>query len=212
MSQSSQPIDQRQVIRQFYEQQIEEQGYFTDGFVDFMPDKRIGRVELLITGDWGEYGCEGDFDSVEIEEIKGVQQTVPQSIIEAFDRHVWFSQHSLSNIFAFKIPVEEEDTYIIGISGMAGDGYDNCCTFIEIFDESGTFAGATSIGEDEKPTWWDRPIDGNDFNGGAPKWSEYPALAMEDHKRWSEKMAGSSEKDGNITRLVMFTQESVQNM
>jgi hypothetical protein len=212
MSQSSQPVDRRQVIRQFYEQQIEEQGYFIDGFVDFMPDKRIGRVELLITGDWGEYGCEGDFDSVEIEEIKGVQQTVPQSIIEAFDRHVWFSQHSLTNIFAFKIPVEEEDTYVIGISGMAGDGYDNCCTFIEIFNESGTFAGATSIGEDEKPTWWDRPIDGNDFNGGAPKWSEYPALAMEDHKRWSEKMAVSSEQDGNITRLVMFTQESVQNM
>ena len=159
MTQSPQPIDRQQIIRQFYEQQIEDRGYFIDGFIDFMPDKRIGRVELLTTGDWGEYGCEGDFDSVEIEKIEGMQQTVPQSVIEAFDRHVWFSQHTLTNIFAVKIPVEEQDTYVIGISGMAGDGYDNCCIFIEIFDELGKFAGATSIVEDKKPTWLDRPID-----------------------------------------------------
>jgi hypothetical protein len=209
MTQFHQPIDRQQIIRQFYEQQVKEQGYFIDGFVDFMPDRRIGRVELLTTGDWGEYGCEGEFDSVEIEKI---QETVPQSIIEAFDRHAWFSQHSLTNIFVFKIPVEEQDTYIIGIFGMAGDGYDNCCIFIEIFDESGKFAGATSICEDKKLTWWNRPIDGNDFNGGAPKWSEYPALAMDNYKRWSKKMAVNTEQDGNITRLVMFTPESVQNM
>jgi hypothetical protein len=209
MTQSHQPITRQQTIRQFYERKIEEQGYFIDGFMDFMPDKRIGRVELLTTGDWGEYGCEGDFDSVEIEEI---QNTVPHSVIESFDRHVWFSQHSLTNIFAFKISVEEQDTYIIGISGIAGDGYDNCCIFIEIFDESGKFAGATSICEDKKPTWWNRPIDGNDFNGGVPKWSEYPALAMDNYKGWSEKMAVDTEKDRNTTRLVMFTPESVQNM
>jgi hypothetical protein len=212
MTQSSQPIDRKQIIRQFYEQKIDEQGYFIDGFVDFMTDQRIGRVELLTTGDWGEYGCEGDFDSVEIEEIEEIYQTVPQSVIEAFDRHVWFSQHSLTNIFVFKISVEEKNTYLIGISGIAGDGYDNCCIFIEIFDELGKFSGATSIVENEKPTWLDRPIDGNDFNGGAPKWSEYPALAMDDYKRWSEKMSLNKEQDGNITRLVMFTQESVQTM
>ena len=84
--------------------------------------------------------------------------------------------------------------------------------FIDGFVDLGKFAGATRIAEDKKPTWWDRPIDGNDFNGGAPKWSEYTALAIDDYKRWSEKKALSTEQNGNITRLVMFTQESIQNM
>ncbi len=208
MTQSNQSVDRQQIIRQFYERQIEEQSYFMDGFVYFMPNKRIGRVELLTTGDWGEYGCEGDFDSVEIEKIS---KAVPQKVIEAFDRHIWFSQHSLSNIFVFKIPVEDRDTYAIGISGIAGDGYDNTCTYVEIFDESGKFVGATSICEDKKPVWRDRFIDGDDFNG-APMWAEYPALEREDYKGWSEKTAVNTEQDGNITRLVIFTPESVQDM
>lgn len=165
-----------------------------------MPDKRIGRVELMTTGDWGEYGCEADFDSVEIEKISSA---VPQIVTEAFDRHTWFSQYSLSSVFAFKIPVEGQNTYAIGISGIAGDGWDNCGNFIEVFNESGTFLGAAIIGE-EKLAWLDRYIDGSDFNGGAPNWTGKPAPATYGDKLWSEEVAVSIKQDGEITRLVLF--------
>ena len=130
-----------------------------------MPDARIGWVEL-VTSDWGEYGFEGDFDSVEIELINIV---CPKEVAEAFERHKWFSQHCLSNVFVFKIPIEEYDTYAIGISGIAGDGYDNAGNFIEIFDTSGSFLGSASIFEGENPEWQDITIDGDSFHAGAPQ-------------------------------------------
>ncbi len=193
--------ERKETIRQFYECQIEDAAYMIDGFGYFMPDKRIGRVELVTTGDWGEYGCEADFDSVEIERI---HQAVPQTVIEAFERHTWFSQHSLSNVFAFKIPTEGHDTYAIGVSGIAGDGWDNDCSFIEVFDESGVFLGATSIGEGEKIKWLDQYIDGDDFSSPAPKWIGRPDPIRDGNKLWSEETAVSIEQDGGTTRMVLF--------
>ena len=193
--------NQKETILQFYERQIEADAHLVDGFSYFMPDNRIGRVELMTTGDWGEYGCEADFDSVEIEKIP---LAVPQIVIEAFDRHIWFSQYSLSSVFAFKILVEEQNTYAIGISGIAGDGWDNCGNFIEVFEESGTFLGAAIIGQEEKLVWLDRYIDGSDFNGGAPKWTGSPAPEIYGDKLWSKEVAVSIEQDGAITRLVLF--------
>lgn len=90
--------DRKQLIRKFYENCLEQEGCAIDGFHYFMQNNRIGRVELLVTGDWGEYGCEGIFDSVEIEPIS---DRCPQQVREAFDRHIWFSQHNLTNIFVF---------------------------------------------------------------------------------------------------------------
>jgi hypothetical protein len=167
-------------------------------------DRRIGRVELVTTGDWGEYGCEADFDSVEIEKI---QQVVPQAVIEAFDRHIWYSQHSLSNIFAFKIPVEGQDTYALAISGIAGDGWDNSGHFLEIFDGAGRCVGSTMICEYKKPVWWDRTIDGDDFHTSAPKWTGNPISASDEYTQWSEQMPVSIQQDGNITRIVLFAPE-----
>lgn len=192
--------EQKELIRQFYQCQIEDAAYVIDGFRYFMPDKRIGRVELVTTGDWGEYGCEADFDSVEIERI---QQAVPQTVIEAFERHTWFSQHSLSNVFAFKIPIEGHDTYAIGVSGIAGDGWDNSGNWIEVFDESGVFLGAIRIGEGEKIKWL-QYIDGDDFAAGAPKWIGRPDPIRDSGKIWSEETAVSIEQDGGTTRMVMF--------
>ncbi|MGL4621272.1 MAG: hypothetical protein ACRCZS_19785 [Chroococcidiopsis sp.] len=196
--------DRKQLVREFYENRFEEEGCGIDGFEYFMPDKRIGRVELVTTGDWGEYGCEADFDSVEIEQIS---TTSPPEVIEAFDRHIWFSQQSLTNIFAFKITVKGHDTYAIGISGIAGDGYDNAGHFAEIFDESGELLGAASIGEGEKPNWLDRPVNGADFNTGALEWSARlnPSIAF--NKVWSEELAVRIEQDGGITRMVMIAPE-----
>lgn len=128
--------DRKQTIREFYSNLIEQEAYLIDGFQHFMPNTRIGKVELVTIGNWGEYGFEGDFDTVEIESINA---SCPKKVIEAFERHTWFSQHCLTNIFVFKIPIQEYDTYAIGISGIAGDGYDNAGNFIEIFDIYGSF-------------------------------------------------------------------------
>jgi hypothetical protein len=197
-------MNTKQVVREFYENRLKEEGYIIDGFQYFMPEARIGRVELVTTGDWGEYGCEADFDSVEIERIS---TTYPQEVIEAFDRHIWFSQHSLSDIFAFKIPVEGHNTYAIGISGIAGDGWDNCGHFVEIFDASGKFLQAASIVEDENIEWLDRHLNGKDFNTGAPEWTDRLDPLTDSYKRWSEEMAVRIEQDGKIIRLIIFTPE-----
>ncbi|ELS03979.1 hypothetical protein Xen7305DRAFT_00037070 [Xenococcus sp. PCC 7305] len=197
--------DRKQIVRKFYENQIECEGYLVDGFQYFMPDKRIGRLELVTTEDWGEYGCEADFDSVEIERINA---KYPPVLIEAFDRHIWFSQHSLSHIFVFEIPIEDHNTYAIGISGIAGDGWDNCGDFIEIFDASGEFLGAAMIVEGENPKWSDNLLDGEHFHATAPKWKDRTNPLIKSYRQWSEEVAVRTEQDGVITRLVMFTPET----
>jgi hypothetical protein len=196
--------DRNKLVREFYENRIEEEGCAIDGFEYFMPDKRIGRVELVTTGDWGEYGCEADFDSVEIEQIS---TTCPQEVIEAFDRHVWFSQQNLTNIFAFKIPVEGRDTYALGISGIAGDGYDNAGHFVEIFDESGEFLGSAGIDEGKKPNWLDRPVNSADFNVGALEWSARLDPSIDLNKAWSKELAVRTEQHGGTIRIVMIVPE-----
>ncbi|WP_295614176.1 hypothetical protein [Chamaesiphon sp. GL140_3_metabinner_50] len=42
-----------------------------------------------------------DFDCVE---IRRIQQDVPKSVSDTFDRHFWYSQHSLSDLYLLKIP------------------------------------------------------------------------------------------------------------
>lgn len=196
--------NRKQLVLEFYANQLKEEGCGIDGFDHFMPDKRIGRVELVTTGDWGEYSCEADFDSVEIERIT---TPCPQEVIEAFDRHLWFSQQSLTNIFAFKIPVEEHDTYLLGISGIAGDGYDNFGHFAEIFDESGQLLGAAGIYEGENPKWLEHPIAGADFNMSPFEWADRLDSSISINKMWSEELAVRTEQYGEATRIVMIVPE-----
>lgn len=59
---------------------LREQGRFIDCF---MVDRRIGRLELVISNEY----CDYDFDTVLIESIN---QSVPNSVIEAFERHTCF--------------------------------------------------------------------------------------------------------------------------
>jgi hypothetical protein len=74
--------DRKQNVREFYENLVEEQGCTIDGFEHVMREARIGRVELVITGDWED--CDFICDSVEIEQIDPAS---PTTVIEAFQRH-----------------------------------------------------------------------------------------------------------------------------
>ncbi|HEY9597833.1 MAG TPA: hypothetical protein V6D33_09200, partial [Cyanophyceae cyanobacterium] len=73
-------------VRHEYEQAIAHHHYLSDGMAEFLPNARIGRIELVVIGEY----CDYDFDTVEIERI---EQPVPQSVIDTFERHIWFSQY-----------------------------------------------------------------------------------------------------------------------
>jgi hypothetical protein len=194
--------DRKQNVREFYENLVEEQGCAIDGFEHVMREARIGRVELVITGDWED--CDFICDSVEIEQIDPAS---PTTVIEAFQRHMWFSQHALAHVFAFKIPVEGQDTYAIGIAGVADDGYDNSGNFIEIFDADGVLLGSAMLGEGEKPNWLECPIDESEWYGGTLKWADREDRSQDQHKAWSEESAVRVEQEGAVTRVVIFEPE-----
>ncbi len=193
--------DRKQIVREFYENLVEEKGCAIDGFEHVMREERIGRVELVITGDWDDF----DFfcDSVEIEQIDPAS---PATVIEAFQRHMWYSQYAWSLVFAFKIPVEDRATYAIGIAGVADDGYDNSGNFIEIFDADGTLLGSAMLAEAQKPNWLECPIDESEWYGGSLKWADRENLSQ-NQKLWSEESAVRVEQEGSVTRIVMLEPE-----
>jgi hypothetical protein len=193
--------DRKQSVREFYEHLIKEQGCATDGFEHVMREARIGRVELVVTGDWDDF----DFfcDSIEIEQI---EPSSPETVIEAFQRHMWYSQYAWSMVFAFKIPVEDQATYAVAIHGMADDGYDNSGDFIEIFDADGTLLGSAMLTEADKQNWLECPIDESEWYGGSLKWTDREARSQE-QKIWSEESAVRVEQEGSVTRIVMVEPE-----
>jgi hypothetical protein len=167
-----------------------------------MREARIGRVELVITGDWDD--CDFVCDSVEIEQIDPAS---PATAIEAFQRHMWFSQHDLSSVFALKIPVEDQATYALGIAGAADDGYDNSGNFIEIFDADGALLGSAILAEAEKPNWLECQLDESDLYGGVLNWADRKERSRDQDKRWSEESAVRVEQEGSVTRVVIFEPE-----
>lgn len=182
------------VVSQAYEQAIAQSDYLQNGMSKLLPDSRIGRLELVTTGEY----CDFDFDTVEIETT---EQSVPQTVIDAFDRHVWFSQYCLTEIYVIKLPVADQETYAIAVSGLVGDGWDNACKFLEVFDASGEFAGAVDI-QGEILNWRDHPFDGNDFSTPAPLWAERENGGSDRQFIWSETTAPQVERNGSLTRLV----------
>ncbi|UBF28740.1 hypothetical protein K9N68_13360 [Kovacikia minuta CCNUW1] len=187
------------VVRQAYEQAIAQSDYLQNGISEFLPDSRIGRLELVTTGEY----CDFDFDTVEIETI---EQSVPQTVIDAFDRHVWFSQYCLTEIYVLKLPVADQETYAIAVSGLVGDGWDNACKFLDVFDTSGEFVVAVDV-QGEILNWRDRPFDGDDFPTPASLWAERENGDRDRPPLWSEATATQIERNDALTRLFFFFAE-----
>ncbi len=187
------------VVRQLYEQAIAQSDYLQNGMSEFLPDSRIGRLELSVTNEY----CDYDFDTVEIDTI---EQPVPQTVVDAFDRHVWFSQYCLAEIYVLKLPVANQDTYAIAVLGLVSDGWDNACKFLEIFDSSGEFVGAIDV-QSEILNWRDRPFDGDDFPTPTPLWSERESGESSHPPLWSQATATQVEQSGGVTRLSFYIEE-----
>jgi hypothetical protein len=180
-------------IRQFYQQKLEANHYDAG----FWKDAQIGKLELLISGT----GAGSDvFDTVEIESIS---QEVPQSVQSAFERHTWFSQHCLADIYVVRFSVKDNVTYALLTIGYVHDGWDGFCRLIEVFGEGGDFVGAANFGavsSGREFIWSDQPFNRNTF----PEMS--PNITSDDtgeYALWSDEKASRVEKDGCITRLIM---------
>lgn len=178
-------------IRQFYQQKLEEHDYTLSAVRDSWKDAQIGRLELLISRD------SADFDTVEIESIS---QEVPALIQSAFERHTWFSQHCLSDVYVVAVPVEARMSYALLVLGYVSDGWDGFCQLIEVFDEAGNFVGAADCSKDF--VWLDQTFDGDVFPGSQScHWTgntDTDEMAL-----WSIKKASHIEKSGSKTWLVM---------
>ena len=100
---------------------------------------------------------------------------VPNNLLQACDRIYWYLKPNYGELAVIKISVDNIDTFAICIQGYAGDGFDNSCELIEIWDSSGNLIGSATppYGDDLKNgiwNWKNRPIESNDFNYPAPEW------------------------------------------
>ncbi|WP_309741833.1 hypothetical protein [Chamaesiphon sp. OTE_20_metabat_361] len=186
------------IIRQFYQQKLEECNYGLEAVWDSCKDSQIARLELLESGDGSV------FDTVEIELIN---QEAPAPIQLAFERHIWLSQHCLSDVYVVEILTEVGMTYALLVEGYVSDGWDGGCHLIEVFDEVGGFVGAAVCDEDF--VWLDQPFDGDAFPGSPPcHWTGSPTVS--ESTIWSVEKASRTEKSGNITLLVMPWADSLE--
>jgi hypothetical protein len=162
----------------------------------------IASLELL-----GIFG----FDCVEIQRTP---QDIPEKVSDTFERHFWYSQHSLSNLYFLKVLVDDKPAFVLLIRGLLNDGWDNSGTWIEILDEQGEFLGAGWFGA-EAISWQEVPLNGDSFNTPSPPWITdevelgitRPEWADKVNPMWSEETltqyAVSIEKDGAKIRYIM---------
>lgn len=162
-------MDRKTAIRLFYEQEIRKFYYekgIESSFIDLKKDCRIGGASVHI---------DETFDETTENVAGGIEdsQDVPLSVANAFERHLWYSKHSLSDISVLKVQMEGTATFAICISGYVDDGWDNSGRFIEVYDIDGSFVGASIVPdfeEEDSFVWMNRPINGKDFNSYAPPW------------------------------------------
>jgi hypothetical protein len=85
--------------------------------------------------------------------------SVPQSVLDFFDRHIWYARYNLSTVSVFKLNVNGIDTFTVCIEGYVDDGWDNSCLLLEIYDVLGNLI--MSMGGTSLP-WEDRLLDHKD--------------------------------------------------
>jgi len=162
--------ERRLVVRQFYEESFVNlyEAVVYERCCDFSPSyQRIASLQLL------NKSVSVGFDCVAIERIP---PNIPDTVADAFARHFWYSQWTLSHLFLIKIPVDGQDTFFFVVVGFCDDGWENNADFIEMFSEQGELIGATGFSYDDKAVKWSEKQFTNqdyiDIRGTAPPpWS-----------------------------------------
>lgn len=178
-------MNRKQIVRKFYEQEylkFRELYGWEEPFIWLKHKNQIAETGYGLYEDMSEeeiQKCEQNLYKKEspspLSLSIGKLTKVPDSLLKACDRINWYLKHSLGELIVVKFIVDSVDTFSIWIQGYAGDGWDNECELVEIWDSSGDFIGSAnppSIDDYNYTAWnWrDRPIEGNDFNSPAPKW------------------------------------------
>lgn len=164
----------RLAVRKFYEDFCEVNPHVTlfetvvgNKCPDICPNyQKIASLKLL-----AKYVNSG-FDCVEIQRPR---QNIPQAVGDAFERHFWYSQWTLTELFLVKIPISGQDTFFLFVLGLGDDGWENTARFIEIFAEQGEFIGATHLYYDAAVKWSEKQFTNQDYRDmrgePPPPWS-----------------------------------------
>lgn len=160
-------------IRQFYSEAVVEHiTNISDSFKEFIPDCKIGWVDIK----W-------NYSNHELlkPEVQRLPKCLPQSLITTFERHLWYSRHNLTDIFVLKVAVNDIETFLFLFEGHCNDAWDNGCQLIELFDSDGDSIGSgflKSGGRWENGVlkqwidWVDRSLKGNDYWKPAPPYPD----------------------------------------
>ncbi len=175
-------MDTKMAIRQFYEETIRKSAaqYDIEPIMGSVNSKfRIGCAGFD-PEDTFQFQADQSRNTYEIA-LAALIEEVPINVLRAFERHIWYAQHSISSISVFKIPVEEVTTFAICIGGYVDDGWDNGGEFIEVYDQQGQLVGSARVPSYDGQEYWmnwkwqARPLRGDDFYTPAPPWSEEEA-------------------------------------
>lgn len=181
----------KNTVREVCEKKLVELLEVSDDFGKFMPKHRIGYVRL--TWNWKNM-------TLLPPEIVRPSQNLPKNILDTFERHLWYSRHSISDIYLVKVPVESRDAFFFAFQGHCHDGWDNSCRLFEVLDEQGESLGSGDVCDrrgDVIPktyiNWTDRQLDGRDYYTEAPPWEGDPPPEDYSYQHdgqpiwWSEK-------------------------
>jgi hypothetical protein len=143
-------------VFRFYESWLE-------NFYDSSQDC-LGYLRLGVLGNGLQINEDGKFSA--INNIKQIQLkrlipcSVPQSVIDSFERHYYYSQYNLSDISVLKLKVSDKNTFAVCICGYVCDWWDNSGLLLEVYDIRGNFiiSMGTSL------PWEDRILDHKDYN------------------------------------------------
>lgn len=109
--------------------------------------------------------------------IERINQDIPQSVSDAFERHLWYSQWNFACLFLIKIIIDEQSFFFLFHLGISDDAWDNDTNLVEIYNIQGEFVDATgSTYQVPNMEWNSKPFTHEDCRNGKtnsppPPWS-----------------------------------------
>jgi hypothetical protein len=99
---------------------------------------------------------------VKLKEIDA--ESVPNSVYDAFQRHIWYSRYVLTNIRVLKFNVSGTDTFGIYAVSYGDDGWSSYLSSWEIYLLDGELLGSLINYDSDQIDFLDRVVNYNDFD------------------------------------------------
>jgi hypothetical protein len=173
---------QKSDIKSFYLNQIR-QNAGSNHFLDYLKNQSIGYVQLgdeLGYLDVQQYDPPEEIPSLtvllklqglpEVVKLKKIDsESIPNSVCDAFQRHIWYSRYVLTDIRVVKFNVSNMDTFGIYSASYGDDGWSSSLVSWEIYLLDGEFLGSLINGslidyDSNQSDLLDRVVNYNDFD------------------------------------------------